>query len=179
MNKFVPTVFIGVIIVFGIWFFYSNDKDEIKINEQLEGDKKEEDSQTLDGDKKYINTDRGFSLVYPKDLNFEEVKEGGTRRTLVFSDKAEEKSFQIYFTPYDLEYITQSKILEDVSSGRFTQPTEVVINGKIKALVFFSTTNFGEMREIWFIHKGYLYEITTFKELDLWLSEILKTWEFL
>jgi hypothetical protein len=36
-----------------------------------------------------------------------------------------------------------------------------------------------DTREVWFIHGGFLYEITTYKELDAWLLPILHSWQFL
>jgi hypothetical protein len=32
----------------------------------------------------------------------------------------------------------------------------------------------GDTCEIWFIHGGFLYEVTTYKELDSWLSPIMQ-----
>ncbi len=180
MKKITPIILAAFLLVVG-FFLFQNHKEETVEDNKIDEIKLEEGSKVSDQNpdtKKYTNTFRRFSLEYPKEMTFEEINEGGLRRTVLFSDKNSEKSFQIYFKPYDGEQIMQSTILGDVSSGKFTQPTEVVINQKIKALIFFSTTNLGEMREIWFIHDRYLYEITTYKELDLWLSEILKTWEF-
>lgn len=37
----------------------------------------------------------------------------------------------------------------------------------------------GDTREVWFIKNGYLYEVTTLKSLDAWLTQILQTWKFL
>jgi hypothetical protein len=37
----------------------------------------------------------------------------------------------------------------------------------------------GDAREVWFIKSGYLFEVTTYKPLDSWLSQILQTWKFL
>jgi hypothetical protein len=37
----------------------------------------------------------------------------------------------------------------------------------------------GETREVWFIKDGYLYEVTTYRELDSWLSQIMATWQWL
>jgi hypothetical protein len=37
----------------------------------------------------------------------------------------------------------------------------------------------GDARELWFIRDGYLYEVTTYKPLDTWLADIMKTWQFL
>ncbi len=71
-----------------------------------------------------------------------------------------------------------SQMLKDIPSGQFTEPVEIIISGDIHALAFFSTGTFGEMREIWFLRNGYLYEVTTYASLDGWLAEILATWNF-
>jgi hypothetical protein len=36
----------------------------------------------------------------------------------------------------------------------------------------------GQMYEVWFIHGGFLYEVSTYKELEAWLNQILSTWRF-
>jgi hypothetical protein len=37
----------------------------------------------------------------------------------------------------------------------------------------------GQTYEVWFIRDHFLYEITTYKELEPWLKEILSTWRFI
>ena len=37
----------------------------------------------------------------------------------------------------------------------------------------------GDAREVWFIKNGFLYEVTTYKELDAWLASIMQTWKFI
>ena len=37
----------------------------------------------------------------------------------------------------------------------------------------------GHTREVWFIHNGFLYEVTTYKEIDEWLGSIMQTWKFI
>jgi len=37
----------------------------------------------------------------------------------------------------------------------------------------------GDTYEVWFIKGGLLYEITTYKQREPWLNEILSTWRFL
>jgi hypothetical protein len=37
----------------------------------------------------------------------------------------------------------------------------------------------GDTREVWFIHSGLLYEVTTYKQLDSWLGQIMQTWTFI
>jgi len=36
----------------------------------------------------------------------------------------------------------------------------------------------GDTREVWFIHGGYLYEVTTYKPLETLLSQIIQSWTF-
>jgi hypothetical protein len=35
----------------------------------------------------------------------------------------------------------------------------------------------GDIREVWFIRGGFIYEVATYNELDSWLAEILATWK--
>jgi hypothetical protein len=37
----------------------------------------------------------------------------------------------------------------------------------------------GQTYEIWFIKSGFLYEVSTYKELKPGLNEILSTWRFI
>jgi hypothetical protein len=32
---------------------------------------------------------------------------------------------------------------------------------------------------VWFIKGGFLYEITTYKEFDAWLAQIMQSWQFI
>lgn len=126
----------------------------------------------------YRNVARGFSFQYPPEgLSATEHDEGDGTYTIVFDDMGG-KSFQIFFTPYVGDTITQSRMLKDIPSGTFTAPIEIIIGGGTHALAFFSTGPLGEMREVWFIKDGFLYEVTTYRELDGWLSAIMATWKF-
>jgi hypothetical protein len=49
----------------------------------------------------------------------------------------------------------------------------------VPATAFYgSNSAMGDTREIWFIRGGFLYEVTTYKELDTWLATIMLTWQF-
>ncbi len=121
----------------------------------------------------------GFSFEYPSELGqVSDRDEGGGAHTVVFESASGEKGFQIYVQPYQGTTISQSKFREDNPSGVMNEPLEVLIGG-VRATIFYGNVEgFGETREVWFIHNGYLYEIVTYKELDTWLAEILKTWKF-
>ena len=67
----------------------------------------------------------------------------------------------------------------DIPDGKIIEPVDIVIGEGITALAFFSNSKLGELREVWFIHDGYLYQLTTYKEWDEWLANIMKSWKFI
>lgn len=129
------------------------------------------------GFKEYRHLTYHFSLFYPDNLLVREFKEKGTALTVTFQDK-EGRSFQIFVVPYGEEKISERRFKIDIPSGIITEPVDIMIDG-IRATKFFSQNKImGETREIWFVKGGFLYEITTYKELDIWLSSIMQTWKF-
>ena len=141
-------------------------------------DQVQETQQVQENSQEYHNKARGFSLRYPAELSIKEHDEGDGTYTIVFEDTAGEKSFQIFFTPYMGNTITQSRIVKDVPSGKFSAPVDIVVGGGTPALMFFSEGSLGRLREVWFLGGGFLYEITAHVHLDEWLSRIMSTWEF-
>lgn len=166
-GKFILLI-LGAFLVIGVYFLSSRDST------------REAPTITSISDSwlEYQNQTRKFSFSYPPELEVKEYDEGDGTYTLVFADASNEKSFQIFFTPYLGEVITKSRILKDIPSGEFTDPLEVMIGDNTRALLFFSKGSLGQMREVWFLNKGFLYEITTEASLDTWLAQILDTWSF-
>ncbi len=132
-----------------------------------------------DGSMLYTSDDYGFTLTYPKALGeVSDTDEGNGARTLVFQDPSGDVGFQIYIQPYTSDVITEEQFRTDNPTGIMIDPVDVLIDG-IRATIFYSNIEgFGESREVWFIHKGYLYEVVTYKHLDNWLAEIMKSWKF-
>ncbi len=177
MNK--KILFLGLIItVFCTVFLFFIFKKENKSNGLYLENKNNIEENTSGETLQYKNTSRLFTLEYPKNLSYKDIDEGDTTHTIVFSDSIEEKSFQVFFTPYYGNQITSSRILKDVPSGKYTTPVEIIIGKNIRALLFNSTLDIGEMTEVWFLRDGYLYQITAPKELEEWLAKIMETWEF-
>ena len=166
--KIITTVLVVTSVGFSLYYFYFKSPPSYEVINNI-----------ATGTKEYRNTERGFSLHYPVGLTLKEYDEGETTFTLVFSDETGDKSFQIFWTPYFGEQITDTRIKKDVPNGKITEPIEIVISGGIHALAFFSSSSVGEFREVWFIHKGYLYEVTAYKDLDEWLAKIMQTWRFI
>ncbi len=127
----------------------------------------------------YKNSTHHFSLLYPKNLSVREYDEGGGSLTVTFTDTATGESFQIYVTPYSQKQITKDQFLTDEPSGVYEKPTDVLVDGTRATMFYSKNAIMGDVREVWFIRGGYLYEVTTYKELDEWLGHIMQTWKFI
>jgi len=132
----------------------------------------------MPGTRVYRSQALRFEVSYPEDLTVKEYKETNTT-TIVFEDPTGEKGFQVFAVPYGESLVSSERFKMDVPSGVRKDPISVIIDG-ITATAFFSAnTLFGDMREVWFIKNGFLYEVTTYKELDTWLAGIMQTWRFI
>lgn len=127
----------------------------------------------------YKNSHYQFSLRYPPELIFQEFDEGEGATTIVFQKKDDEKvGFQIYITPYAESTITGERILYD-TSGTVSDLKEEYLRDDFLVATFFSHAPLlGDIREIWFLNGGYLFEVTTYAELDTWVRDIVKTVKF-
>lgn len=129
--------------------------------------------------REYRNPLFHFSLFYPPDLEIKEYDDSTSASTVTFEDATGKKGFQIFIVPYGKDYIIKEQIKKDLPFGAVKEPIDIIIDG-IRATKFFSADPLlGETREVWFIHNGFLYEITTSKELDSWFADIMQTWRFL
>lgn len=130
----------------------------------------------------YVNPQYKFTLQHPNNLYVEKFGEGGLAETILFRHPTEQVGFQILITPfeYEEEVLTYSLLLKTLPMPVINEPQEVVTGGGKRALVFWSeASEIGKTREVWFIHTGYLYGITTYANLDSWLARIMSTWRFL
>jgi hypothetical protein len=132
-----------------------------------------------EGMRTYKNRYHGFELVYPAELQVQEYAEDDGSRTILFESATLETGFQIYITSYGGTNVTREQFLKDQPSGVYDQPTDIWVDG-VPAIMFFGENSLmGETREVWFIHNGFLYEVTTYKPLDTWLGAIMQSWKFL
>lgn len=136
-------------------------------------------SSLSDDELRYTHPRYGFSVVFPKELAVARYPQGNASETVVFQKPGAQEGFQVFITPHVGNEITEERLSKDVKGGVIEAPTEVVIGGGQRALIFWSEDSaVGRLREVWFIHDGFLYEVTTYAELDDWLANILNTWRF-
>ncbi len=118
-----------------------------------------------------------FSIMIPSSMKVYEYDDGTSATTITF-EETEGRKFQIFVVPYAEEYVTEEQFKKDLPSGTMREPIDIIIDGT-PAKMFFSTIEGVEMREVWFIRNGFLYEITTQRENDEWLSGVMKEWKFI
>ena len=85
----------------------------------------------------------------------------------------------MYATPYRKAIIDVRRFRIDEPSGVIRDPKPLTVEGAAGTMFFGYNAIMGDTRELWFIKGGYLYEVTTYKELDDWLAGIMQTWKFL
>jgi len=131
------------------------------------------------GWKEYQSAEHGFSLFYPGTLTVNEIDEGGGALTIVFQNPQEGKGFQIFMVPHPNSQISEDRFQKDLPLGARTNEEPITIEG-VPGVSFYSNNPLlGEMREVWFLHDGMLFEVSTLKVLEADLLEILKTWRFM
>ena len=186
MKIFGTTLVIGVML--GVGFFVLSRKSENKVPSQVNSSEtkitaltveKEEQEIIPAGYKKYQSAKYGFSILYPEILAQKEIDEGGNASTITFQNPAEGKGFQIFVVPYGASQVTEAQFKKDAPSGVREGLQNIVIDGATGASFYSKNSALGETAELWFIHGGYLYEVTTLKPLAPWLSEIMQTWKFI
>jgi hypothetical protein len=131
----------------------------------------------------YTNDAFGFSLVYPEDLQVSTFDEGDGASTIVFQNvggpDGGARGFQIFVVPYGAGQMHDDQPLTQELPSIRTELQEITIDGASGVAFYSATEALGDTHEIWFIHEGSLYEVTTLRVLEPWLSEIMQTWQFI
>jgi len=131
------------------------------------------------GWKEYRNELHGFSLLYSGNLAINQFDEGGGASTITFEDKDAGLGFQIFAVPYGEEKISQERFLKDSPLGVMESRNDLKVDGVSATSFYGKNERLGETWEVWFIRHGLLYEVSTTRNLEEWLSDIMNTWLFL
>ena len=134
----------------------------------------------------YTNSMYNFSLKMPADFTASDIPADpdGTPETIVLQDQ-NGNGIQIEISPFDEDTsgsytLTQARILQDVPDMQITDPQPLVVGPNYTGLAFESDNPAfgGASREVWFVFKGNLYQISTYDRLDDLLKSIFQTWQF-
>ncbi len=131
------------------------------------------------GQKEYRNEFHRFQLLYPDDLVVTEEKVSAGTTLITFESTTDGGSFQVFIIPHGDPHITDHRLEKDLPYGVIESQEDIELSGA-KGMAFLSVDDtHSPTREVWFIKNGFLYEVTTHQENEVWLSEILTTWMFL
>ena len=131
------------------------------------------------GYKEYRNTDYGFSLYYPGGISPQEFHDSGYALTVTFQGWPGQRGFQVYVAPINGTKVTPERFQLDEPSGVRQELHATTVDGAPAVAFYGLDATVGKTSEVWFIHGGFLYEVTTYKEFDTWLAGIMQTWKFI
>ncbi|HEX5774956.1 MAG TPA: hypothetical protein VFY28_03295 [Candidatus Paceibacterota bacterium] len=131
------------------------------------------------GHQEYRNDRYHFSLFYPEAISPTEYQEKGNAFTVTFEGEGDAHFFQVFILPYKESQITPARLKRDIPTGVVREQTPIVIDGASATMFYSTNAILGDTREVWFIRDGYLYEVTTTREQDAWLSTVMATWKFI
>lgn len=192
--KLIIILLVAILIAGIIYFIFFNKKTPL---ESIVGDEIENEitglektyTLTLSKDNPennvYTDSQYKFSFEYPKDFTVTKFQEGEYGNTILVSRKdpstgSGQESFQIFIAPFDEPGpLTKERVLIDLPDLVINNPENRILKNGAVALIFFSEeSSIGKTREVWFINGGYLYQISTYKELDGLVAAIISTWRF-
>jgi hypothetical protein len=133
----------------------------------------------LTGAREYRNAEYHFSILHPEGLRINERAEGGRATTITFQNVEKGTGFQIFITPYEGTQVSEDRFKQDIPSGVREKLEAVTIAGASGAAFYSEDAALGATREVWFVKDGLLYEVTTVKQLEKQLAEVLLTWDFI
>ena len=131
------------------------------------------------GYKEYYDSRYRFSFFYPDDLAVKAYDEGSGAATITFQNPDTVQGFQIFVVPYGATQVTEDQFRKDEPSGVREGLQGIVVDGATGASFYSTNPALGDTAEVWFIHGGHLYEVTTLKPLAPWLSGIMQSWKFI
>lgn len=134
--------------------------------------------------KGYRNEAYGFTFRYPADFTVTSMPIDGGDVVLVQNTK-KNIGVQILITGTEegVSEVTEADIKASLPEllVQDSQPLLLGEDGSSgKGLAFVSDNESfgGKSREVWFVYGGYLYQISTYAELDEFLKGLFATWQF-
>lgn len=130
----------------------------------------------------YTNKKYSLSFGYPDGYSVRSTPNAdGGGDTILIQNDTTKKGVQILITPYDDAdaNITEKKIETDIPDMKVSDPQPVPV-GRNQGLAFISDNGAfdGNSREVWFVFKGNLYQISTYASYDDFVKTLFSTWKF-
>ena len=130
----------------------------------------------------YTNSTYKFSAVLPEGFAAREFEDAVTGADTVVFENDKGEAIQTLITPMSEDYkiLTVEMVKTDVPNLKIEKVESVEIGDDYRGLAFESDSPAfgGASREVWFVFKSNLYQISTYKKFDHILKSIFATWQF-
>lgn len=128
----------------------------------------------------YKNEALGFGFRYPDGFRIGSFRDTPEQTTILLQHTEKRVGLQIVITELEERVeLSDEYIAREIPSVAVLDPQPVRIGGERRGLVFLSRNEaFGESREIWFTHRGHLYQVSSYATLDPFVKAVFSTWEF-
>ena len=180
-QKIIAIVVVLVAVAAGVYIFVYKDFKFSKSENPSAGALGENPVDKSGFTEEYISADYGFSFKYPEGFNASELDDDSGHTVLIQKSGVRE-GFQIYLTLFDESGpITPERIKQDWPDMVVNSPQQVLIGEKkdIPALIFLSKhESLGDVREVWFVVNGFLYQLTAYADMDNFIGPITETLTF-
>jgi hypothetical protein len=184
MKKYfiIATITIIILALVGVAVFLSRKEasfapvpeEEMEIQETKEAIQEDVKAQ------RYENKKYGFSFEKPEGYTVGAIRDDLGEILLVQNTDAK-SGFQIYITPTDgATTLSPEQIKIDLPGTSIGAYKIIKLDGKGDGLMFESNNSAfaGASYEIWFTYKGYLYQISSYKNFKDDLQKIINSWKF-
>jgi hypothetical protein len=130
----------------------------------------------------YQNDEYRFSLSTPDGFTTQEMPNDTSHGKTITLQNLQGDGIQIKVSPFleDLHVLTADRVHADIPDMQITDVQPVEIGSNHTGIAFKSNNDAfgGASREVWFVFRGNLYQISTYARLDPLLQAMFGTWKF-
>ncbi len=165
-----------------IWYFVGMSEKRSDLKSTIYPETiPEAEQKNLDLPQTFTHPDLGFSFSFPAGFIASRLPKTEGGETIVVQDTKRQAGFQIHLEPYEDSdaNITAERLARDIPDMIVKEPREILIGtggASGKGLAFIAGDS--GTREVWFIFRGVLYQITAPLSNDTLLQRVLGTWKF-
>jgi hypothetical protein len=129
----------------------------------------------------YTNDIFKFSIRMPDGFSAQEMPQDEVGAATVLLQNENGEGIQIRISPIDdVRKLSADTIRKNIPDMQISETEEVTVGPDYTGTAFISDNEAfeGASREVWFVYKGNLYQISTYARLDTLLKAMFATWKF-
>ncbi len=166
LKPIIILLFVIGVISAGVYFFTA-------------GKEKDAEQSLIETGSVYKDELYNFSFTYPKGFTAGSFSDTDDTHTILVRDGKQAVFAQIFVSGFDEDIVLDEKrIKKELPDLVITDPKTVFI-GEVQGIAFTSTNSLSsESREVWFVHKGNLYQVSAPIAQAGLFDIMIQTWKF-